>query len=162
IRGELIMKQNTFQNKYSKTYRNARNMIPGLLGAKTAREGYNDIDFVAYEIVSDNPEKLSIQLQNLKKMGFLVVKYTIIDLKNEKSFLDILSKIYLQAKDESLYDLDGLVLQPNIEYDRVISGLPDYQIAFKMPVGESIYETEVIKVEWNVSKYGQIKPVLIL
>ena len=51
LRGELIIKKKIFEEKYSGTYANPRNMVAGVIGAKTVREAIHDIEFIAYEIV---------------------------------------------------------------------------------------------------------------
>jgi NAD-dependent DNA ligase len=75
VRGELIMKKSTFNKKYAKNYANPRNMVSGLVGAKTVREGLKDVDFVAYEVVGDGiMAKPSDQLEYLKSIGFTTVR----------------------------------------------------------------------------------------
>lgn len=170
VRGELIMSDKAFQPYKrkgdersilatgGKDYRNARNMVSGLIGAKTARHGLKAIDFVAYEIVGDSMPKPSKSLKKLGRLGFTVVTYTItedISIKN-------LSKLYLKAKEKSKYDIDGIIVQSDVAYDRNTSGNPDYAFAFKMLVGDSIHKTTVKSIEWNVSKWGQLKPVAIV
>ena len=81
IRGELIMKEKIFKSKYSDTVANSRNMISGLVNAKSLRIGLYDVDFVAYEIISNedyqsNPSK---QFNMLEHLGFQVVSNKIIN-----------------------------------------------------------------------------------
>jgi DNA ligase (NAD+) len=156
IRGELIMSKSDFK-KYP-NYKNARNMVAGLIGSKTAREGLSDIHFVTYEIVDDNMYEQSKQLEKLKKYGFEIPKFTILDSID----IDTLSTLYDSFRKESQYQLDGIIVQSDIPYDRNISGNPDYMFAFKMNKEEDIFQTEVIDIEWNISKWGQIKPVVIV
>jgi len=158
VRGELIIKKRIFQQKYRSEYRNARNMVAGLIGAKTARKGLKDVDFVSYEIVGDHMPKMSSQLKQLVKLGFLVVNYKII----KKLTIPILEKIYREAKETSSYEIDGMIVQSNVPYDRNTSGNPEYMFAFKMLFEDAINETVVQRVEWNVSKWGQLKPVVIV
>lgn len=158
IRGELIIKKSNFE-KYKTSYKNPRNMVAGIIGAKTSRKGLEDIDFITYEIVGNetmpDPSK---QLKYLKKLGFSVAKYTVINSIN----IEILSKLLIQLKEESEYEIDGIVIVANEKYDRNTSGNPDYMFAFKMLLGDLIRETVVKNIEWNVSKWGQLKPVVIL
>lgn len=157
VRGELIIKKRDFE-KYKKDYKNARNMVTGLIGSKTAREGLSDIHFVSYEIVGDSMDCQSSQLSKLKKLGFEVVNYT------KLSLLDIetLSTFFVQYRTESQYTLDGIIVQADKEYDRNTDGNPDYMFAFKMLKEEDIHETRVIDIEWNVSRWRQLKPVVIV
>jgi DNA ligase (NAD+) len=158
VRGELIMKKSTFQNKYAKQYRNARNMVSGLIGAKVARAGLEDISLVVYEIVGDSMPPPSIQLAKLKTYGFEVVKYEIA----KKIDIDILSTVLPAFKADSHYEIDGIIVHANNEYDRNTDGNPSYLFAFKMTFLDAIHEVNVLDIEWNVSKWGQIKPVAII
>jgi DNA ligase (NAD+) len=158
VRGELIMKKGDFNDKHSESYKNPRNMVSGLISGKTARKGLEDIHFVVYEIVGDSMPKPSEQLKKLNKLGFEVVNFEIIsDLT-----IDTLSEIYPRFREESEYELDGIIVQSDSPYDRNISGNPDYMFAFKMLLDDAIFETEVKEIEWNMSKWGQLKPVVIV
>lgn len=155
VRGELIMKKNVFEEKYSSEYANARNMVAGRIGAKTIREGVKDIDFIAYELVGDTKmPSPSEQLDYLDKLGFSTVRREIV-----KSFnIDSLSEILIRFKQTSLYEIDGIIVQPNLSYVRNTGGNPEYAFAFKMRFGSNLVNAKVVGVDWNVSKWGQIKP----
>jgi DNA ligase (NAD+) len=165
IRGELVIKKKVFESKYKgqvvnkKIYKNPRNLVASLIGAKTSKEGLGDINFITYEIVgNDTMSPPSKQLEMLKSMGFLSAKY------EKTNIIDIsyLSKTFLKLREESKYEIDGIVVAADKHYDRNISGNPDYMFAFKMLLGDSIRETTVKYIEWNVSKWGQLKPVVIV
>jgi len=169
VRGELIMTKEQFApyrrqgntrgkiESGSKDYKNARSMVAGVIGAKTARHGLKDINFVAYEIVGDTTmSKPSSQLKKLVKLGFHVVRHRLVD------NLDSLSSIYQDFKNSSPYEIDGIIVQSNVPYDRNTSGNPTYMFAYKMLVTDNIHATTVLNVEWNISKWGQLKPVVIV
>jgi DNA ligase (NAD+) len=159
VRGELIMSKKAFEPyKASGQYKNARNMVAGMIGAKTARAGLKDIDFVTYEIVGDSMEKPLSQLKKLKKLGFTVVKHEPIHVIT----MENLERVYRRFREESKYDIDGLIVQNNTPYDRNISGNPEYMFAFKMLLDDSIHNAVIKSIEWNVSKWGQLKPVVII
>ena len=158
VRGELIIPEKIFKKKYADKYENPRNMIAGLIGSKTSREGLTDIHFVVYEIVAKDvempsPEK---QLKTLDMIGFEVVKYQI---QNDISS-EILTEILARLKQESDYELDGIIVQSNTKYTRNTSKNPKYAFAFKIQ-GETA-DTTVISVEWKVSQWGALKPVVII
>lgn len=164
VRGELILSKKTFETKYKnnvingRKYKNARNMVAGLIGGKTTRQGLEDIQFVVYEIVGDSLPKPSTQLTELKKLGFQVVEYkSLNDVRMEK-----LIETITKAKDKSEYEIDGIIVQPDVPYDRNTSGNPDYLIAFKKMFSEDIRTVEVKEIEWQTSKWGQLKPVVIM
>lgn len=166
VRGELLIKKQVFESKYSKNiktpasgstrlYKTARNMIIGLVGSKTSRSGHEDMDFVAYEIVSNSTsQKPSDQLALLKDLGFMVVSHEVI---SEVS-TSILSEAFIRRRRMSEYDMDGLVVQSNREYMRTELSNPEYAFAFKMVLDENVVDVEVIGVNWRVSKWGRLRP----
>ena len=158
IRGELIIPIDIFNKKYIKTYANPRNMVAGIINSKKINLGINDIKFIAYEIIEiiDNVlmDKPSIQLEYLSKIGFSIVNYEIIKTFCVYNFIELL----LKFKKNSIFEIDGLIIQSNKEYNRNIDGNPKYAFAFKMLMDANIVETKVVDVLWNISKLGKIKP----
>ena len=155
VRGELIMKKAVFEREYAEDYANPRNMVAGRLGAKTIRKGLRDIDFVAYEIVGDDvmPEP-SEQLSYLSSLGFTVVRHEIIQEITVENMMELL----IRFKETSPYEIDGIIVQPNSPYERNLSGNPEYAFAFKMRMESNLVNTTVREVEWNISKWGLLKP----
>ena len=158
IRGELIIKQKIFEKKYSNDSSNQRNMVSGLVNAKTLKDGIEDLEFIAYEMILDEKNQYSPleQLNRLKEYGFKVVKYLIIS--NSELIVDNLSEILLENKRLSEYEIDGIIIQTNKEYIRNIKDNPKYAFAFKMTITDNLIEAEVDKVEWNISKHKLLKP----
>lgn len=178
VRGELIIKKNVFNKKYytgkkdeynqkkmkggglERLYKNARNMVSGLVGAKTVRPGLVDVDFIAYEIIGhETMSKPSSQFNKLKKLGFTVAKNR--KIKSTQT-MESLVELHNQFKEDSEYDIDGIIVQSNIPYDRNHSGNPSYMFAFKVNSEDSIYTTTVIDIDWSVSSWGQIIPVAVI
>ena len=159
VRGELVLKVKTFEKKYKSLYKNPRNMVSGLVNAKTAREGLKDLDFVAYEVIY--PERApapSKQYDHLEGLGFAAARHDVFPVLT----LANLSEDYLKAREESPYLLDGIVVQSNVPYERNTSGNPEYAFAFKMRLKDNMAETRVKEVEWNVSMRGKLIPRVIL
>tara|TARA_Y100000385_G_scaffold151195_1_gene156730 strand:- start:1121 stop:3040 length:1920 start_codon:yes stop_codon:yes gene_type:complete len=155
IRGELIMPIDIFNKKYSKEYSNPRNMVAGRIGGKKIRDGIRDIKFIAYEIVDDGMlDKPSDQISKLKKLGFETVNYSLI----KKIDILTLMEILVSRKNNNIFEIDGLIIQANKNYERNVDGNPKYAFAFKMRLSDNIKETKVIEVLWNISKWGQLKP----
>ena len=156
VRGELIIDLNTFKLKYSKDNANPRNMVAGRVGGKTIREGLNDIQFIAYELIL--PEKIQIkasdQLEKLTDLGFKTVNYSIVD----NITIENLIESFILAKQQSPFEIDGIIVQANVPYIRNISGNPKYAFAFKVRLDSNVIEAEVQEVEWSISKWGLIKP----
>ena len=158
VRGELIMAKTDFVAHYKTLYKNPRNMVSGLIGSKTERKGFEHIHFVVYEIVEENGMEQSSQLQRLKELGFEIPKNKIVN----KLDTDSLSKILTDFKKTSQYEIDGIIIQKNTPYKRNKNGNPSYMFAFKMLDEDSVITTKVLEIEWNISKWGQLKPVAIV
>ncbi len=172
IRGETIINNNNFeivrqlmQEKTGKLYANPRNMVSGLMNAKTNFDFvYNYIDFVAYEVVQSVMDK-SEQLLFLGENNFLTPWYTTVLGKDLTD--DLLSDILADRRKKSPYQIDGLVL--NINSNKKVSSLrtdkpenPLYAVKYKMLTAADIVETTVLSVEWNISKHGYWKPKVII
>jgi DNA ligase (NAD+) len=152
-RGELIISKENYR-KYN--ILNQRNVITGLLASKNPDKNIlNLIEFISYEII--NPiYKPSNQLKLLNQYGFNVP-----NMKHFSEINDIM--IYLQTtKEESKYDIDGLVLTIDKEYDRVQNGFPKYSIAYKSDEVLEYKDVKVMNVEWNISVNGYIKPTILI
>lgn len=160
VRGELIMTKSVFEKKYNSS-KNARNLVAGRIGAKTVREGLNDINFIAYEIVGDSTmDKPSVQLKKLQELNFTVVTHE--KITRHATTMINLDKIHDRFKKDSEFQIDGIVIQADIEYDRVTAGNPSYMFAFKKQNEDTIKETVVTDIEWNLTKWGQLIPVIVI
>jgi DNA ligase (NAD+) len=154
IRGELIITKEKFK-KYEKTMANARNMVAGVVNAKSFDPKIvNDIDFVAYELIEH--VKHSEQLEKLKSYGLKVVHHTSLKKLDDS----ILTKLLEKRKKECEYEIDGIVLFDDNLHAKNKSGNPDYGFAFKSLSSLEFADVEVIDIEWNLSKDGLIKPIV--
>ena len=156
VRGELIIPKEAFATKYADTFANARNMVSGCVNAKTLRPGVSDIHFVAYEIISDGTSKSpSDQLHLLKDLKFETVTHHV---PNYICTYENMRGALVDMKHNSKYEIDGIIIQPDIPYIRCETGNPKYAIAFKQQFGENIARTVVVAIHWEISKWKQIKP----
>ena len=172
VRGELIIEKEIFNKKYKKSnrssgeglYKHSRNMIAGLIGSKIFKDGLIDIKFIVYEIIGNDLMMKPIkQLKKLKNLGFTTAMYEknkLIHSGGQKS--KNLLEAYNKFKENTKFEIDGIIVQSNTRYDRNIDGNPSYLFAFKTNSSEGIIETVVLDVEWSVSKWGQIIPVAII
>ncbi len=157
VRGELIMSKKAFE-KHSSTMANARNMVAGIVNAKTVdKSKAQDIDFVAYELITPWSTYTN-QFDELAKLKFNVVHHT----KTSDLSVSNLSTILSDRKKNSPYECDGIIVAFNSPSTRIASGNPDYAFAFKNLSGLETAIVKVIAVEWNVSKDKYLKPKLIL
>jgi NAD-dependent DNA ligase len=155
VRGEFIMPVSVYNEKHTDK-KNCLITIIGLINSKTMRDGVKDLIFIAYEIVDDKVGHTpSDSFTKLKTLGFLTARYTILDSISS----DVLAGELERRKSDSIYEIDGLVVQGNVPYNRnnlAASGNPDYAFAFKMLM--EVAEVTVADVEWNVSRHSIIKP----
>lgn len=156
VRGELVMVKHVFDEKYASTFKNVRNLVAGLFGRKNPDINMlKDISYIAYEIV-DSIKSPSAQLMRLKEDGFQTPTWTIAtDL-----YVKDLSTMLSTSKDDM--DVDGIVIQVDVPYERCTSGNPSYVIAFKEELASSLVSSTVTNVEWNLSKWGMLKPVVVI
>ncbi len=153
VRGELIISKKKFL-EFKKKYKNSRSMVNGLINKKNiTKDELKNINFVAYELVHPN-YNISNQFKILNELKFETVFNKKISDLNEENLSSILKK----RKSKSKYDIDGIIISDDNKHIRNTSGNPKYSFAFKDLLEEQIKNTTVIKVEWNVSKDGRIKP----
>lgn len=160
LRGEVLLTSNLFE---SLGFKNRRNGVAGLI----RRDLINPLDLkklttIFYELV-EGPEDVidkseSSRLMFIKDLGLNVVKY--VHMKSSDSNIENkLCNLLLTFKKESNYDIDGLVItiddssRENVLY-------PKNKIKFK--VNESAKITRVTDIEWNVTRTGLLKPVILV
>lgn len=159
LRGELIIKESTFNNNWSKTLKNGRNSVAGLVNSKTINpELARDTDLVLYEIV-DPFYSIDKQLKIITDIGFNVVTNKII---NQELSFELLSKYLKERRTKSSYQIDGIIVTSSNKNERNMEGNPEYAFAFKDILEDQIAKTTVESIEWNVSKDGFLKPTLLL
>lgn len=156
VRGEIIMSKSKFM-AWESQYENARNMIAGLANRKDIHKAIKDVDVIAYERL-DNRTTLSKDLAKLKTLGFKVVAHKVYDTISDSMLSDLLIK----RKSTSKYEIDGLVVYQDKKTTLAETGNPDYAVAFKMTTEDDKAEVTVESVEWEVSKHGYLKPVVIV
>jgi len=156
LRGEIIIKSDIFAKKYSNLYPKARSLISGIVNSKKYNTGIaEDIDIVFYEIIYPDGLKWDEQFSKIEQLGFNVAR------NNQFAMLDALTlpELLLDYKKKSQYDIDGIILTDNAHiHTRIISGYPEYSVAFKMALSEQIATTKIKYVEYNISKHGVLNP----
>ena len=156
IRGEFIIQKKVFKEKYEKEFANPRNFTAGQINRNDPdKDKIGDLDFVCYEVIEPFNLYPSAQLVLLKKYQFCTVSSASItgnSLTNEN-----LSKLLIETREKSLYEIDGLICAHDKVYPRT-SGNPLSAFAFKMILQEQMAEAKVIDVIWSASKDGYMKP----
>ena len=160
LRGELIIKEKTFEEKYKTQFANSRNFISGIVNRKkltqVEKEILKDIDFVAYEVIMPQNLKPSEQYNKLVELNTITVKniqsITYSELTNE-----YLSNKLLDFRANYEYTIDGIICIDDNLHPRE-SKNPEHAFAFKMVLTDHVLEAKVLDVLWAASKDGLLKP----
>lgn len=172
VRGELVVKNSVFDSKYKKSsaddttpgrYRNGRNAVSGLINSKPTnynKEFAAELEFIVYEIIpaSGAAMKPSKQLDTLEADGFNVVPHNTVDHVSDEVLFDEMDE-YIEGID---YNIDGLVVYNDQTYYRNTSENPEYAQAYKKPLKSLMATSTVVSVEWNASRYGYLKPTVLI
>lgn len=166
IRGEIIMKNDIFENKWKSKFKNPRVMVAGTMNrSDSIKEQIADIDFVAYEIVATSAtmDRSKVkQIQRLKMNGFDVVPYEVVT-AGPKVDDTYLKNFLREVRLTSPYELDGIVITADeIEAAQgqrnSVSLNPEHSCKFKVNDENNIVEATVTRVIWEISKSGYLKP----
>jgi len=159
FRGELIIKESIFKNNWSKTLKNGRNSVAGLVNSKTINPNLAyDTDFVVYEIIEPF-YNITEQFKIISENNFITVNNKTINIPISFKFL---SEYLKKRRNKSKYQIDGIIVTSCANNKRNIDGNPKYAFAFKDILEDQKAKTIVESIEWNISKDGFIKPTIIL
>lgn len=143
-------------------YKNARNMVAGIMNRKeNPAVVWDYVTVIAYQVIGSEDSKME-QLDQLEREGFDITPfYNCVgrDLNDE-----FLSKYLNERRDDTDYAIDGVVIDVNAAYKRGQMNPkrdtlnPEYSIKYKV-ADDSNYAVATVKgVTWNVSKHGFMKP----
>lgn len=152
VRGEFILSKAIFDTKYKGAFATARNLVAGIVNAKTVDDKTRDLDFVVYEVIKP-VIKPSKQMETLLAHGFKTVWHTTTKTLSNEMLSDVLQDT--RAKYE--YETDGIIVANDAVYPRS-TGNPEHAFAFKMVIGDQMAEAKVVDVLWEVSQDGYLKP----
>lgn len=148
-------------------YKSARNCVAGLFNSPDInKDMLQHVQYVRYGTSRDDLDKV-VQLDEIQRIfnhctSYWVTTASVFNNDNA-SILKFLDGIF---KNLNEYKCDGLVIEVNNsllrkKLGRLPNGNPRYAVAFKNPEWSERAETIVKKIEWNISKDGKSKPVLI-
>lgn len=161
--GEVIMKRNVFNEKYSEVYVNARNMVAGLMNTKEASPALEDCEYVRYGAVGKNFSTKSelIDFLNNSSAAKIKVPYEICTFESFSE--EYLKSLYFKWSED--FELDGVIIEINDsqlcdELGRETgTNNPCYARAYKGNF-EEVKETTITGCTFQISKQGLMKPVL--
>ena len=163
VRGEVIIRKEDFQS--TDRHSNARNAVSGALRSKEIGSAAAiGARFVAYDILSSHSEDEKKDLRTLQELGFECVDKKILDESTDSKTLanEVLKMIDGDWREESKYELDGLVIKPIIKNQNVYDGDGHHakgQIAIKFPPKGDV--TYLRDLEFTIGKDGRMTPVAI-
>ena len=169
VRAEAILSETAFKklqgivkSRSGRPYKNARNMVSGLMNAKTnPAVVYDYLSVVVYQILDSDMSKRD-QLDTLETEGFEVVNWSLMHGKELTD--DGLAFFLNERRSQSDYALDGVVIDVNSAKRRKEMNPsretlnPAYSIKYKVADASNLAQAKVVNVEWNVSKHGYLKP----
>ena len=157
IRGELIISRTNWE-KIKDIGSNARNVVAGAIHSKIINKDLmSNIEFIAYDILSPKM-KIEDVFNYFTKNNIKCANYTLWNLDNIN--LQSLSHHLELRRNESNYEIDGIVVYNN-NFHKVINGKnPKYAFAFKSILTHEQAEVIVTDVEWNVSMHKYMKPIV--
>lgn len=159
VRGELILSKTNWK-KIAGQRTNPRNTVAGIANSrKTDPELTKLVEFVAYECIQPKQKTPVDGMKWMEKMGFTVVHHTLI--KPKDLTVDKLSDILVKRRKGASYEVDGVVVEHNALHSPPEEGNPSYAFAFKSVLTMEKAEVIVKDVQWNVSKNGLLKPVVL-
>lgn len=171
VRAELIISKKNFEflktrvfRKGGQPYKNPRNMVSGLMNSSEVTDPmvYNYIDCIVYHDWNELVVAKSVQLTAFKKMGFLIPEWE--TLTSEQLTDEYLTALLTKLKEESEYELDGVVIEadePELRAKMNPSKAtlnPEYARKYKVQDAANNAVATVHYVELRVSKRGYVKP----
>jgi DNA ligase (NAD+) len=162
IRGEIIIKSKTFNDKYAKDFKNPRNFVAGILGRDDIDPNIiSDFEFIAFEYrqhVNGSIIHGTDPFNFLHNIGFVVPKYYL-DFQY-KSFESVFDQFLNHRIYDSEYGLDGFVIKLPQNVRESIGETdhhPKWAMAIKFPPTECV--TYIKNIQWNLGQSGEFKPI---
>jgi DNA ligase (NAD+) len=157
IRCEVVVNVKVFNEKYSE-FANPRNFVAGVIGKDDFNpDAVKDLTIVALNFLKNGTHITREHFYNHSIFFDGYHKHFNIEgYKNE-----IIS--YEELRKDFAFQLDGVVITFPEEYRELLGENerdPEWSIAIKFVPEEAV--TEVVGIEWNVSKTGEMCPVILL
>jgi len=155
FRGEFTL---TGDDHLKLGYKNRRNGTVGVMKAKTwDSKDVRLVKGIVYQEITST-ESRSGQIVNAQRLGFKTVcAYSDnISLLNDENVVELLKK----WRSELEYDIDGLVICDEQYVAETDQFIPKGMFAYK--VNDQVAVAKFRGIEWNTSKNGLVKPVVLI
>ena len=168
LRGEVLVKKDIFEKKYSEKFTNPRSFVSGVLNRdydrfdKEFQEMLNDLSIVIYDYRRfEDGEWVDHEWTELPDSNVLPKRYwTPLFFKNEMSFAWYYNDMNQYRHESCEYALDGIVIKPQVKFrkNNTTERRPKDCVAIKfIPM---LQETEVINITWNLGKTHEFIPII--
>ena len=166
LRGEVLVKKQTFLNKYAERFTNPRSFVSGVLNrdyeanSKEFMEMLNDLSIVIYDYRRfEDGEWIDHEWTELPNSNVLPTEYHLNNISNKEDF-EAIYNTFANYRNICEYALDGIVIKPQVDYreNNTTAHRPKDCVAIKfIPMLE---ETEVLNITWNLGKTGEYTPIV--
>lgn len=158
IRGELIISKSKFNKiKVEGKVMNVRNIVSGIINSKKPNlDVAKFIEFISYEVIVPTNFNSKQQFKYLEDNKFKNAYYEY----KKKIDVKVLSEFLESRRENSKYDVDGIIVTDNNVHKKNTDGNPKYSFAFKNILTLNRAEVMVLKIEWNITKDKYIQPVV--
>lgn len=167
LRGEVLVKKQTFLDKYAERFTNPRSFVSGVLNRdyeandQEFMEMLNDLSIVIYDYRRfEDGEWVDHEWTELPNNNVLPNHYCVTNLKDEKDFEQYYNDMNEYRHNHCEYALDGIVIKPivSLRENNTTERRPKDCVAIKfIPMLE---ETEVLNITWNLGKTGEYTPII--
>ena len=161
VRGELTL---TGDDHAEMGMKNRRNGTVGLINRDDADVAdLKKIHAYVYQIKAGHmaTEPVYAQLKELRNLGFETCSWNLMTVtgKDPTQIEEELARTLADWKERAPYSLDGVVIC-STDYVLEPDFLPEGMVSFK--VNQGAIQATVTGIEWNVSKNGLLKPVVLV
>jgi len=158
IRCEVVVNVNVFKEKYAKEFANARNFVAGVIGKDDMEQDkLNDLTLIPLHFIVDGYHVS--QWEFLKYPAFSTVWNKPFAFREYEQII----KDYEKLRESFHFQLDGVVIAFTEDVRKELGENdhdPEWSLAVKFVPDEVV--TIVNGIEWNVSKRGELCPVVLL
>lgn len=161
IRGEVVIKVSTFNEKYSE-FKNPRNYVAGVLNRdENPASVIADLDFIPLEARVHSDEGIIFVNPNLPGFKHHPFVFHIGGFPGQ--FENAYETMLNYRTSECDYQLDGFVIKAPNELRPQLgenSHDPNWAVAIKFPPKEAI--TKITRIAWQYGKTGEVTPVAVM
>lgn len=162
VRGEVYLPLTRFNEKYAEEFANPRNLAGGALKQKDQQKSKKyGLQFLPYDLRGTSAQSEVEKFLLLERLGFPAMPWRLV-LNDEDSPKAM--REFANMRSTLDFEIDGVVYRANNLSDQIRLGEtahhPRYALAYKFQ-GESA-PSELLSVEWSVSRSGAITPVAII